>query len=179
MKSGIYAIRGPTGDEYIGSSLRLHVRMNAHRAALRRGIHKNRRLQKAWNVHGEDQMSFRIILICAKDDLLLYEQLAIDALWPAYNIHILAANCLGVKRSPETRAKLRAVLTGRTLSPEHRAAISRGLTGRSVSPETRAKIAQQRWKHTEEAKAKMRGRARTSEHSRKISEARRAGGRDA
>lgn len=39
----------------------------------------------------------------------------------------------GVRQSPESVAKMRASLTGRSLSDEHRAAIGRGLKGRPLS----------------------------------------------
>jgi group I intron endonuclease len=49
-------------------------------------------------------------------------------------------------------------LTGRKQPVDERAKRAASLIGRPVSPETREKLAKQRgWKHTEEAKAKMRG----------------------
>jgi group I intron endonuclease len=62
-----------------------------------------------------------------------------------------------------------AKLTGRKDSSETIAKKVAKLIGHTVSPETREKLrAQHGWKHSEEAKAKMRGRMRTAEHRRKL-----------
>ena len=52
----------------------------------------------------------------------------------------LEAGRQGNPWSPETRAKMISVLTGRTLTQEHRAAISAGNMGRQVTAETKAKL---------------------------------------
>ena len=52
----------------------------------------------------------------------------------------ISAGKMGGIRSGETRARISATLTGRTLPPEHCAAISDGNMGRTVSAETRKKI---------------------------------------
>ena len=67
---------------------------------------------------------------------------AIRAGWtPEGRVRANAPLALGRKGnpwSPETRDKLVAALTGRTLTLEHRAAISAGLKGHQVRPETKA-----------------------------------------
>ncbi|HET6498490.1 MAG TPA: hypothetical protein VFH17_05530 [Coriobacteriia bacterium] len=49
---------------------------------------------------------------------------------------------IGVPRTPETIARMRASLTGRPLPPEQCAAISARLTGHATSVETRARISE-------------------------------------
>lgn len=166
--SGIYSITSPSQKRYVGSAVNIRSRWHGHRTALRTGRHKNRHLQSAWDKYGEAEMVFAPLLICSPENLLMYEQAAIDALKPEYNISPVAGNCLGVKRSPETCAKLSKRLAGRSLTPEHKAAISAGLRGRVCAPETRAKLADQRgWRHTDDAKAKMR-RQFSEEHKQKL-----------
>lgn len=77
---GIYYIKGPNGRCYVGQSLNIPVRWRHHRNVLRRGIHRNEKLQHAWNKHGETCFTFAVILICAIHDLDFYEQRAINAL---------------------------------------------------------------------------------------------------
>jgi len=80
---------------------------------MRRGLHHNEKLQRAWAKYGGDAFSFRPLLICAPDDLLFYEQRALDAynaVEAGYNICSVAGTVRGFKRKPfsaEHRAKLR------------------------------------------------------------------------
>ena len=161
--SGIYVISSPSGGEYVGSAVNMRRRWHQHRTDLRTFRHKNGKLQNAWNKYGESQIEFHVLLVCDKSNLLFFEQRAIDALGPRYNICPMAKNALGVKRSVETRLKLRIVHTGLKQSKETRAKRALAMTGHKVSAGTRAKLAAQRgWKHSEFAKAKMRGRKLTS-----------------
>ena len=52
----------------------------------------------------------------------------------------LALGRKGNPWSPETRAKVTAALTGRSLTAEHRAAIGAGLKGHQTRPETKARL---------------------------------------
>ena len=86
-QSGIYEILNTVnGKRYIGSAVYIVGRFARHRMHLRRGTHHSVHLQRAWNKHGEEAFEFRPILFCTKDMLLYYEQLAIDAFKPLYNI---------------------------------------------------------------------------------------------
>ena len=159
MTSGIYIIRSPSSKIYIGSAVDFRTRWHGHKIELRRNRHKNPKLQNAWNKYGEDNISFSILLICDKLNLLMYEQIAIDAMEPEYNICKIAGNTLGLKWSYESRVKQAARIVGTKDSIETKAKKSAALTGRRVSEETRRKIAAQKgWKHSEETKIKMRGR---------------------
>jgi group I intron endonuclease len=145
-RPGVYCITSPDG-MYVGGCKNIQTRWTQHKRELRKGTHANSRLQGAWTDYGEHTFEFQVILFCRDDDLLFFEQLVIDGLQPQYNLTLPADRGPRWKQSPETRAK-------------HAAA----MTGRSVSEETRAKLAKQRgWKHSEEAKAKMRGRVVSAE----------------
>lgn len=140
MSSGVYTITSPSGGQYVGSTCNFASRRSAHKKALQKGRH-NRRLQAAYKKYGGDALVFRPLLICAKRDLLFFEQRAIDILKPRYNAKPTAAG--GPAR------------------------------GHPVSAETRRKLAAQAgWKHTDEARAKMR-RQFSPEHRAKLAAAHR------
>lgn len=165
--AGIYLITNRvSGKIYIGSARDLSERRRRHFGHLRTNRHFNSHLQSAWNKYGEESFTFSILLVCEKQDLVFYEQRALDVfrtLYGAkmlYNVNVLATTALGRKLSPEIRAKLSAANTrpmlGRTHTPETRLRLSiigkercntlewrermrRQNTGRTDSPETREK----------------------------------------
>lgn len=119
-------------------------RIYNHCNMLRRDQHRNIHLQSAWNKYGESSFSFSTMLICRQEDLICYEQRAIDAYWSSktlYNISSVAGSRLGVKHSAETLAHFKTLpqlRAGKILSRETRAAISAGLMGHKVSDAHRA-----------------------------------------
>jgi group I intron endonuclease len=158
MTAGVYEILNTqSGKRYVGSALNIHRRWAEHRSGLRRGKHHSRHLQCAWNAYGEAEFEFRQLIVCAPQDLLLYEQIAIDTIAPEYNVLQNARNSLGRVHTPETRAKISAKAMGRKYSPEtieKRAAKRRGVP---LAPEVRAKLLGNQYaaglKHTDEWKA--------------------------
>lgn len=160
-RPGIYSITFPTGARYIGSARNIRLRWHEHKSALRKTTHKNVRLQRSWDTHGEAGATFSALIFCSVGNLILYEQLALNALSPGLNICLLATSALGVKRSPETLERMAKSRIGRTLTPEHRKAIGDAHLGQKRSLEARAAMKAARpkgWKHTEETKSKMKGR---------------------
>jgi group I intron endonuclease len=155
--TGVYAIISPSGKQYIGSAVSFRVRWNYHRSQLRRGLHHNASLQRAWNKYGEDSFEFKKIALCPVTDLLIVEQDRIDQLSPAYNICRIAGNSSGRRLSEESKKKISDKNRGRTLSAEHRAAISLAGVGRRHTVKARAAIgaAHLGLIHSEEAKKKM------------------------
>lgn len=99
---------------YIGSAVNVLDRWHTHRTKLRNGTHANKHLGGAWKQYGEKAFCFYILEIISDVQLLVErEQYWIDlyqANNPAYgyNLRKHAANNLGLKASPETRAKLSA-----------------------------------------------------------------------
>jgi group I intron endonuclease len=140
-QSGVYEIRNTlNGKRYIGSAAVPRYRKQQHYSHLSKGTHCNRKLQYAWNKHGADVFVFRVILLCAKADLVFYEQRCFDRFRPEYNLTLTAGSLLGYKTSEETKAKLSAALKGKKRSPETRAKIGAGHKGKVISPEARAKM---------------------------------------
>ena len=179
--SGIYKIQSKINSEriYIGSSVELQRRFRLHIWDLKRGKHKNIKLQRHFNKYGEDDLIFSIIAYCNNNELLLFEQFYIDAYNPYFNICLNAGNTLGVKKSDECKRKISEANKGKKRSKEVLEKISKcfkgrkntwaignkNCLGRKISEETRDKLrkshlGQITWMkgkhHTEEAKEKNR-----------------------
>ncbi len=171
MNGGIYLIRNTiTGKVYIGSSINIAVRWRHHINGLKAGRHKTPHLQSSWNQYGEAAFSFEVLKRCDPTELLVEEQRFIDQYKAAdrefgYNTSPVAGTCLGVKRTPEARAKMSAAKIGEK-HPNY---------GKPLPDSTRKKIgkANSGRKHTEESKEKNRqahiGRKHTPESLAKIS----------
>lgn len=141
MPSGIYEIVNTVnGRRYVGSAAHFDNRWRSHRSKLNSGRHHSRHLQHAWNKHGMDVFTFNRLVICDKKNLILYEQLAIGALSPEYNVTQVAANSFGWKLSEETKAKIAAKAVGRKWSPEAIAKLSATTRGRKKPPEHSARM---------------------------------------
>lgn len=170
--SGIYEIVNTVnGKRYIGSAVSFKNRWGQHRKHLRRGAHHSAPLQRAWNKYGEAAFKFLPILTCAKSMLLFYEQQLLDKVKPEYNVALTAGSALGVKRSPESRAKMSAAKKGKArgphtietrlkigaahrgvpLSEQHKAKLSAAHIGKVLSVEARAKLSAARMGNTNSA----------------------------
>jgi group I intron endonuclease len=141
QRSGIYQIvNSENGKRYVGSAKNFHVRSSKHSSSLGLGKHHSKHLQAAFIKYGADKFEFKILLVCAPEDLLFYEQRAIDTLKPEYNMSPTAGNTLGTPCSAEKRAKISASHTGKVRTPEHRAAIALGGIGRIPTDEARVNL---------------------------------------
>ena len=122
MSGGIYLIRNAvSGREYVGSSANMRRRFVHHRNRLRAGAHHGPRLQRAWNLRGEAAFEFVVLeLVADPADLVAREQWHMDARRPAYNTARAAGSVLGIKRSPDTRARIAAALLGNQYGRGHR-----------------------------------------------------------
>lgn len=119
----IYKITHTTnGFSYIGSSMRKTVesRWQRHRKDLRKGVHHNRHLQRAWNKYGEKSFEFSIIEECPDADVLLREQFYIDSSTKLYNINPIAGSCRGRRFSLESLQKMRNSHLSKSPSQETR-----------------------------------------------------------
>jgi group I intron endonuclease len=155
---GIYEIvNANNGKRYVGSAVNFARRWAGHQCRLRAGRHHNRHLQSAWNKHGAGAFTFKPLLVCEKRDLLMYEQIALDALRPEFNVEKIAGSSIGCARTPETRAKIAAKARGRQWTPEAKAKLSATVTGRKLSDEHRATLLGNKrakgMKHTDEWKS--------------------------
>ena len=132
---GIYKISSVIYPErfYIGSAVKLERRKNDHFRRLRNNEHPNNKLQNHVNKYGIEDLVFEI-LEEVKDIILLVprEQYHIDILKPYFNLCIIAGSQLGMKRSEETKEKMRlkAIRKREPLTLERRANISKAMTGK-------------------------------------------------
>lgn len=160
-KSGIYIIENTNNRKaYVGSAVSLESRKKVHFCLLAKGIHHSAKLQNAYNKHGKNFFEFKVLVVCLKSDLLMYEQLIIDYFKAAkigYNIAPKAGSCLGVRRSLETRRKIGNANTGKKHSEDARARMKLAQTGKTLSVEARAKVgaANKGKKLSAETKAKV------------------------
>ena len=181
MDIGIYEIRNTINDKiYIGSSKSITRRFWSHKRELRNGIHDNIKLQRAWDKYGADSFQFNKIIICKKEDLMMYEQLCIDGydvVSKGYNIAPTAGSALGCIMSDEAKQKISIGNTGKIRSKEFIQLMSDARKGIPMSDEVvkNMSIAQQkRWdemppEKREDVASKNRGRVHTEE-ARKIIE---------
>jgi len=177
MACGIYKITNKTdGKVYVGQAIDIAHRWRLHIHSLRRGDHRNIRMQRAFNRDGEAAFEFSTIEECLPEALAAREQHWIDFFDTSYryNICIAADSRKGVKASDETRAKLSAVKKGK-IPPQIQTAESRAKATKTFkdgwhthaarhTPEINAKRAQalrDRWalkpkaKMSDETKARM------------------------
>lgn len=70
IQTGIYSIYCSSNKKhYVGSSNNIQRRWLEHQSKLRRNIHPNLYLQRAWKKYGEDKFIFSILELCNKIDL--------------------------------------------------------------------------------------------------------------
>lgn len=102
-QTGIYAFTNmENSHQYIGSAANLGARLTRHL----NGSSSSIVLQHAFLKYGISAFTFSILCFCNKDQLLMYEQLALDTFKPYYNILKTAGSSLGYKHTPETLAKI-------------------------------------------------------------------------
>lgn len=141
MSSGIYEIRNMVnGHRYIGSAVSLTHRKAQHLHMLRRGNHRNKHLQSAFNLYGEVNFIFTALYECSKEELIRCEQEELDLLKPEYNKCKIAGSTYGIKLSEETRKKLSIANRGRKHTEEHKRKIGLAGLGRVFSEEHKRKI---------------------------------------
>lgn len=101
---GIYRIRNTrNGKFYIGSTKDFNGRQYNHFYSLKHLIHGNERLQRSYNKE-PNNFTFEILLVCAEDARIMYEQLFLDFFKPEYNMSGIA-KCL--QMTPEIKNKIR------------------------------------------------------------------------
>jgi group I intron endonuclease len=153
MTSGLYQIKNTiSGGVYIGRSVDVDNRLTHHRNELRRGVHRNRRLQNSWNKYGLEAFKFQLLWEKSPDELYELEGFVLEFLWGderLYNHYKLSyggfepGNKIGCfPRSEETRERMRQAFIGRVFSDEHRNKIRVLKTGLKASEATRKKMSQ-------------------------------------
>lgn len=119
LKSGLYLITCfSTEKHYVGESDYVIRRINAHKSALRRGIHTNSEMQKDFDQYGIDNFLFQKLFFgkcLPKDERQKFETIILSTL-PEKNRYNVFTNWrergslmnpfYGKKHSPETKAEL-------------------------------------------------------------------------
>lgn len=140
-QSGVYQIVNTVnGKRYVGSAVCLRKRWWNHRDKLLKNAHKSKHLQYSWNKYGADVFVFQPLLVCSREDVIFYEQRAIDHLSPEYNTAKIAGNTLGVRCSEAAKRKIAAANRGRVPSQETREKIRKANTGQRRTPEQKVRI---------------------------------------
>lgn len=68
MNSGVYTITNlKTKKIYLGCTDNFKSRFQNHKSQLKRNVHGNKHLQKAWNKYGESHFKFEILVNCTVD----------------------------------------------------------------------------------------------------------------
>jgi group I intron endonuclease len=171
LNTGVYRIlNSVNGKSYVGSTSKVgfQIRWTIHKEELRSGRHRNRHLLAAWRKYGEESFEFLIVERCQPENCLSREQFWMDKDKTyerrcGYNLAKSAWNCLGMKRSAATKARLSELAKGnqRFLGRRHTAAsklkMSLAQKGKTISKETLAKMsaANKGKKLSVETKAKM------------------------
>ncbi len=144
---------------YIGSTINYDNRKQLHLKHFRANKHHSILLQRHINKYGLGDMTFSIIeVVPIHGDLLSREQFYIDSLNPFFNICKVAGNCLGVKLSDETKAKMSKAKTGIVCSESTRQKISNANKGIKKTP-----------LQIEVMRKRLIGRKLSEEHKKKIS----------
>lgn len=129
--AGIYIITNTlTGKSYIGSSIRVSVRMAQHKRALRGRYHDNKKLQRSWDKYGKCNFVFAVVELTDEPmEVAALEQRWIDTLDclgdDGFNLCPVAGSCAGFKHSEETIQKRK----GRT-------PWNKGISGYKTKPAT-------------------------------------------
>lgn len=135
--SGIYKIENIANSKcYVGSAIKLSRRWWTHRSQLNLGKHSNQKLQRAWLKYGAEGFKFCVIeyvadltqLVQREQHWIEYHKAAGEK--TGYNVSPTAGSPLGVKHTPETRAKLSAIRKGWVVSEATKLKLSEVLTGK-------------------------------------------------
>ena len=129
--SGVYTIyNNVSGTIYVGKSKDIESRWKNHRNEMRRGVHNNQHLQRAYDKYGKD--AFEFSLVCEQSgDLVKAEQAYHDYFkavgYAMYNMMPCREGSsvwTGRKHTEEAKAKQRAAKLGTKYSAEVREANS-------------------------------------------------------
>ena len=154
-QTGVYAINCLiSGKNYVGGAYKkLRVRCYDHWNALRKGFHRNRHLQSAWNKYGEEAFRFLVLELCGPDPVEVAER---ETYWISrlraserehgYNRSPTGGSTTGLKHSKESRVRHSEAARQR-MTPEVRARIAesvsraqKGRVGKSPGEGTRRKV---------------------------------------
>jgi len=117
--AGVYYIKSrASGNMYVGSAKNMKRRWVKHLTELRSGTHHSTQLKRVVARRGLDDLEFGVMLVCAPEQALMYEQIVLTNAQPRYNSAKVAGK---VDHTPEVRAKLSAAAKARWHDPQRRA----------------------------------------------------------
>ena len=186
MKSGIYLIKNIINNKvYIGSAINIDKRWKEHIYSLKKSKHHSEHLQYAWDKYGELNFKFEILEeVSNLLHLISYEQVYLDYYKSyeeerGYNICIVAGSQYGLKRTEQTKQRMREANIGKKASEEAKQKMREAGIGRKHSEETKQKLKELHVgkKFSEETKQKLSeahiGKKLSEETKQKMSEAKR------
>lgn len=177
---GIYKITNIiNGHIYIGLSRNIKKRFYHHKYNLKKGIHENDYLQKAWNKYGESSFLFEIIEECKEEELNEKE-----LYWINYyggfenpNLYNLRDGGKSLKQLPETIEKIRksnlgnpCYWKGKHLPSEIKEKISKANKGRKITKQQRDHAIAVLQNYWQDKPGYWTGKTMSEEHKRKLSE---------
>lgn len=140
----IYSITNIVNNKmYVGSAVNFNRRKRVHLGLLRKNKHHSIKLQNSFNKYGVDKFRFDILeVVASTQELISIEQKYLDDLKPELNMTLVAGlnSHLGMKRSDETREKIRKSNTGRSVSEETREKIRQYNLGLNKTDDTKDRI---------------------------------------
>lgn len=133
---------------YVGSSSNLRYRWSGHQFDLRRRIHSNQRIQRAWDKYGPSSFEVAVLEIVASCDSLFpaeqkwFNRLGVGRNRSCYNMLPAAGSARGHIVSNETRAKISSALVGRRISDAAKIKMRAAKIGMPLSEAHKQKIAE-------------------------------------
>lgn len=140
----VYAIENTVNNRcYIGSASDYKSRWHTHRSSLRKGKHHSFILQRAWDKYGEKAFAFKVLVICAREQRIEYENLLMPL--QSYNVLRTAKEKLvrgGWKHTEAFRQKMSAVHKGKRFTVERREKMAEAARKREYDADSREKSRQ-------------------------------------
>lgn len=156
MKAGVYTITNIVNNKmYVGCSTNILYRLCNHKRELKKGIHSNSYIQKAWDKYGEDSFMFEMLVECESEDMYSEENYWCNLLNvhdKEYGYNIALTNPYGhIRHSEESKKKMSQYRKGRKMEKA-------SWTGKKHSPETLLKMKEsaknREWSISKEGKEK-------------------------
>jgi group I intron endonuclease len=153
----VYCIKNIYSNKfYVGSTKNVVRRKSRHFGTLRKGVHRNRRLQKDYFRYGEG--AFEFIVLCktsTKEKALKFEQMFIDGFEQTYNILPKAGSAEGREYTNKTLMKMSETAKGRIITEEQKAKLRVLNLGRKIPEEVRKRMSEAQRKLIVEGKRKF------------------------